>query len=353
MNKILKLKSILTLFIITAITFSCSSDDNTDIQGPSTETTYELIVNTTNAGNIVERDLKITTAELNSKVKVNVTFTSEQSMRRLYIAKSENGGTYEPFAFTNQQVDKKKDGSVDLVGDDKKTFTFNIDFDTPKTVDGTITYILWATTGRGDFRDVSKRNAIGEFDFGTITITAGNGAVGDGLKSYTQTILNAPLGDGSSGTFMSVFDGEIYKINEGEELAALWDFGYYYGDTNKASLASTSNYPSLFNHDNDINTPLVAVSTLTGVAQEELNNFYIAKTTEIDFDAITKRADLDAIVKPDTEVVTKLIVGDILIFVDDYGNKGMIKITEIVPGIGTSGKITFDIKVQTSQIFKP
>ncbi len=353
MNKILKFKSILTLFIIAAITFSCSSDDNEDIQGPSTETTFDLKVTNTNAGNTAERDLKITTAELNSKVKVNVTFTSEQSMRRLYIAKSENGGAYEPFAFTNQQVDEKKDGSVDLVGDDKKTFTFNIDFDTPASVNGTITYILWATTGRGDFRDVSKRNAIGEFDFGTITVTAGSGAVGDGLKSYTQTILNAPLGDGSSSTFMSVFDGEIYKINEGEELASLWDFGYYYGNTNEASLASTSSYPSLFDHDNDTNTPLVAVSTLTGVAQEELNNFYIAKTTEVNFDAITKRTDLDAIVKPGTEVVTKLIVGDILIFVDNYGNKGVIKVSAIKPGFGNSDGITLDVKVQTSQIFKP
>lgn len=345
MNKILKFKSILTLFIIAAITFSCSSDDNEDIQGPSTETTFDLKVTNTNAGNTAERDLKITTAELNSKVKVNVTFTSEQSMRRLYIAKSENGGAYEPFAFTNQQVDEKKDGSVDLVGDDKKTFTFNIDFDTPASVNGTITYILWATTGRGDFRDVSKRNAIGEFDFGTITVTAGNGAVGDGVKAYTTTILAAPLADGSSETFMSVFDGKVYKINEGEELAALWDFGYYYGVDGKASLASSNNYPA----------NIIDVPTVGGVTAEELNKVYfgLSSKTIAEFDAISTRSDLDFIVQSTSQRINNLKVDDVVEFVDSYGNKGLIKVKEVVAGNGTNGKITFDVKVQTSQIFKP
>ncbi|GGX15009.1 hypothetical protein [Aquimarina muelleri] len=342
MNKILKFKSILTLFIIAAVTFSCSSDDNEDIQGPSTETTFDLKVTNTNAGNTAERDLKITTAELNSKVKVNVTFTSEKSMRRLYIAQSINGETNIPFIFDSQEVDEKKDGSVDLVGDDKKTFTFNIDFNTPTTADGTITYILWTTTGRGDFRDISKRNAIGDFDFGTITIKAGNGAVGDGLKSYTQTILNAPLGDGSSSTFMSIFDGEIYKINEGEELASLWDFGYYYGNTNKASLASANNYP----------TDIINVPAIGGVTADELNKVYfeLSSKTVAEFDAITTKSDLDFIVQSTSQRINNLAVGNVIDFVDNYGNKGMIKIIEIVSGTGTSGKITFDIKVQTKDI---
>lgn len=344
MTKILKFKSILTLFIIAAITFSCSSDDNEDIQGPSTETTFELKVTNTNAGS-TERDLKITTAELNSKVKVNVTFISEQSMRRLYIAQSVNGGAYEPFKFTNQEVDEKRDGSVDLVGDDKKTFTFNIDFNTPTTANGTITYILWATTGRGDFRDISKRNAIGDFDFGTITITAGNGAVGNGVKAYTTTILAAPLADGSSETFMSVFDGKVYKINEGEELAALWDFGYYYGVTGNASLASSNNYP----------TDIINVPTIGGVPAEELNKVYFALSskTVAEFDAITTKSDLDFVVQSTSQRINNLKVDDVVEFVDNYGNKGLIKVKEVVAGNGTNGKITFDVKVQTSQIFKP
>ncbi len=351
MNTILKLRSIATLVIASAFIFSCSSDDNSDIQGPSTDTDFNLIVNTTNEGS-EERNVPITTDQLNTTQKVNVTFAAEQSMKRLYIAKSENGGALEPFAFTNQAVDEKKDGSVDLVGDDKKEFTFNIDFDTPSTSDGTVTYLLWATTGRGDFRDIAKRNAIGEFDFGVITITAGNGATGNGLKSYTQTILSAPLEDGSSSTFMSVLDGEIYKISEGEELASLWDFGYYYGNSGLASFASTSNYPALFDTNGDGMVD-AAVADLTGVPQEELNKFYLAKSTSIDFDTVTKREDLDNIDKPATERVTNIIIGDVIVFEDNYGNKGLIKVTEIVTGAGTSGKITFDVKVQTSNIFKP
>jgi hypothetical protein len=348
MNTILKLKSIVTLLIIAAFTFSCSSDDNTDIEGPSEETTYELIVNTTNANNSKERDIQITTDQLNSTVKVNVTFTASNSMKRLYISKNEDGLANEPFKFTNQAVDEKKDGSIDLVSDNKKEFTFNIDFDTPSNLNGTITYVLWATTGRGDFRDVSKRNAIGDFDFGTITIKAGNGATGNGVKSFSQTILSAPLADGSSESFISLFNSTIYKINQGEEYAAFWDFGYYYGATGKASLASASNYPMLFDTDND-EIADASVAGISGVAQEELNNFYITTST-IDFDSITNASDLDEISVPTTERVTNLSVGDILEFVDNYGNKGVIKITEIVEGFGNDGKITFDVKVQTTTL---
>ncbi|GAA4272120.1 hypothetical protein U6A24_11485 [Aquimarina gracilis] len=354
MNKISKIKSILLILVASTVIFSCSSDDNMDIEGGSGETAYELIVNTTNVGNTAERDLKITTTSLNASEKVNVTFTADEPMRRLYIAKSENGGAIEPFVFTNQEVDEKADGSVDLKSDNKTTFTFNIDFDTPTTTDGTITYILWATTGRGDFRDVTKRNAIGDFDFGTITITAGNGAVGNGVKSYTQTILAAPLDNEASETFMSVLDGKKYKILDGEEYAALWDFGYYYGASGKASFASVANYPALFDTNGD-GLANAAVSELTGVAQEELNNFYIKKGSALDFDTVTSREDLNSIAIPTTERVNDLAIGDVLEFVDNYGNKGLIKVTALTPGDGSNGKITFDIKVQTSSItdFKP
>ncbi|WP_146052730.1 hypothetical protein [Aquimarina sp. I32.4] len=342
MNNMLKLKSIFFLVASSALITSCSSDDNTDIEGPSEETTYDLIVNTTNASNTTERDIQITTDKLNSTVKVNVTFTADKSMKRLYISKNVDGTANEPFAFTNQAVDEKKDGSIDLVGDNKKEFTFNIDFDTPSSANGTVTYVLWATTGRGDFRNVSKRNAIGDYDFGTITIKAGNGAVGNGVKSYTQTLLEAPLGDGSSSTFMSIFDGKVYKINQGEEYSALWDFGYYYGLTGKASLASSNNYP----------TNIIDVPTIGGVTTEELNKVYfgLSSKTIADFDAISTKSDLDFITQPASQRINNLAVGDVIDFVDSYGNKGMIKITALVAGDGNNGQITFDVKVQTTTL---
>ncbi len=338
MNNILKLKPVLTVMILSLLLWSCSSDDNDDIQGPDTSTDLEIIVNTTNEGSS-ERTLNTTTTNLNSTLKVNVTFKSTEAMRRLYITKSEDGEANEPFKFTNQEVDEKNDGSIDLISDNKTDFTFNIDFDTPSNANGTVTYILWATTGRGDFRDISKRNSIGDFAFGTITINAGNGATGNGVKSFTQTILAAPLADGSSESFISLFNNTIYKINQGEEYAAFWDFGYYYGVSNNASFASAADYP-----DDIINIP-----TLTGLTDAELNNFYFAEST-LNFDGITTRADLDVIVKSNNERITNLDVGDVIEFVDSYGNKGVIKVTEIVAGAGTSGKITFDVKVQTSTL---
>ncbi len=347
MNSILKLKSILTLVILSVLIFSCSSDDNDDIQGPDQSTDLEIVVNATNEGS-TERDLNTTTTNLNSTVKVNVTFESTEPMRRLYITKSENGGANEPFIFTNQEVDEKADGSIDLKSDNKTDFTFNIDFDTPSNANGTVTYLLWATSGRGDFRDITKRNSINDLAFGTITITAGNGATGNGIKSFTQTILAAPLKDGSSDSFISLFNSTIYKINQGEEFAAFWDFGYYYGATGNASFASAADYPELFDVNND-GILDSGVSGISGVPQAELNNFYFAEST-ISFDAVTTRAALDGIVQSNSQRITNLQENDEIEFVDSYGNKGIIKVTEIVPGDGTNGQITFDVKVQTSTL---
>ncbi len=340
MNKISKIKSILILLTLSTFIFSCSSDDNAEIEGGSEETSFNLIVNTTNAAITAERDLTITAAP-NALQKVNVTFMAENSMKRLYIAKVEDGGAIVPFVFEDAgvTVDNKKDGSLDLVGDNKKDFTFNIDFPTPSSVDGTITYLLWATTGRGDFRDVSKRNAIGEFDFGTITIKAGNGAVGDGVKSFSGVLLAAPLESEKSESFISLFNNTIYRIDQGEEYAAFWDFGYYYGVNGNASFASAFDYPK----------SVIDIPAITGLASSELNNFFIAKSNA-DFDTVTKREDLNNITKPTAETITNLADNDILEFVDSYGNKGLIKVTKIVPGNGSDGKITFDVKVQTSDL---
>ncbi|MBP2832949.1 hypothetical protein J8281_12200 [Aquimarina sp. U1-2] len=336
MKRILKLKSIATVFIFTLFLMSCSSDDNDAIQGPDPDTNLELIVNTTNAGSD-ERNINRTTASLSSNVTVNVTFTSDEPMRRLYIAKSENGGAYEPFQFEEGTVDEKADGSIDLVSDNRTSFTFNIPFDTPSNANGTVTYLVWATTGRGDFRDVTKRNSIDDTAFGVITFTAGNGATSEGIQSFSQTMLAAPLGDGTSNSFISLFNNTVYRIDQGEEFAAFWDFGYYYGLNGNASFASAQNYP-----DNIIDIP-----ALTNVPDSELNTFYFATST-IDFNSVTTRADLDGITQSSSQRINNMAEGDVIEFVDSYGNKGVIRVTDIVGTDGVDGEITFDVKVQTN-----
>lgn len=339
MNTMLKLKSIVTLLIIAAFTFSCSSDDNDDLVPTDGEVfDAELIVSESGVGD--NRTVNVTGGVTKTSIKSKVKFSSTtKSMRRLYITQNINGVGEEPYVFTSQEVDEKPDGSLDLVGGDKKDFEFKIDLPTPSMTNGTIVYKFWATTGRGDFRNITKRNALGDDVLGTITVKYGLGTnSGSGIKSFTQTILSAPLADGSSETFISLFNETVYKINQGEEFAALWDFGYYYGLTGKASLASSNNYP----------TNIIDVPTIGGVTADELNKAYfgLSSKTVVEFDAISSRSDLDFVVQPANQRINNLAVNNIIDFVDNYGNKGLIKVVEISGTDGTGDFIKLDIKVQ-------
>jgi len=365
MNNLLKLKS--TFFYILAFFFitSCSTDSNEDIiidpDDDTSEFDGELSVFETGADN---RTVVINGSDLDidADASVKVSFSSTSNMKRLYVTQDVSGFGAEAYdlAIAGITIDDKADGSIDLSGDNENEFSFEIPFVAPSNSEGSIVYTLWATTGRGDFRDVTKRNAIADDDInavGTITINGTGTNDGTGIHTYSQTLLAAPLADGSSGTFMSVYNNEVYKISEGEELAALWDFGFYYlpGAAHGASLASASDYPELFDHDGDQNTapsptPLVAVSRLSGVDQAELNHFYfaISSKTSADFDAVTSSADLNDITTPTSERANNLDINtnNIVEFVDQYGNKGLIRITDKKDSFGFDGFITFDIKVQ-------
>ena len=67
-------------------------------------------------------------------------------------------------------------------------------------------------------------------------------------RSYTAILLYAPTGDKKSHTFFSTNTGKVYSsdsiITSTGSLSADIDFGYYYGNTNHASLASPATYPS-------------------------------------------------------------------------------------------------------------
>lgn len=348
-------------FVATSLTLtSCGSENNDLIDGPDSNTKFNLIINPTNSNNVAERNLNITVTP-NVDQKVNVSFTSNENMYRLYVTKNVFGSDDGAIAYEKLEsigIDTKRDGSIDLGSNQKTNFTFNIDFDSPTALDQTVQYKLWVTTGRGDFRDVSKRNAIDANAFGTITLKGGVNADTNvqNLKSFSATILNAPLAEGTSESFISIFNGVKYKITtqdvkdintytftaaekeENAENAALWDFGYFYGNTKGASFASASNYPS----------DVIDINKITGLTSTQLNKCYMVKSslTTAQFDAISAYAELNSISKPSTERVTGLVANDVIEFVDAYGNKGLIKITEIKTGF--TGSIKFDVKVQVN-----
>lgn len=336
MRKIFKNSFLLAFVSVSTFLTSCSSGDGNEIFRDNEEVEYNIIVNPNNASTN-ERSIEIV-ATPSSLVKVKVNFTGDKKMRRIYMTKNVYSSNQGPQPYEYPLGSKKSDGSIDLDGDDKDTFNYTFNFDAPTNANDVVQYIIWTTNDRGDFRDVSKRNSIANDAFGTVTIKASANADTsvNGVKSFSQVLLAAPLADGSSKTFLSLFDNKTYAINQGVEVAALWDFGYYYGNTGKASFASAANYP----------TDIVNVPSIGGTT--ELNKFYFKKSdkTTTDFDAISKKVDLDFITKPTTERVNNLSENDIIEFVDAYGNKGLIKVVKITGTNGTSGSIKFDVKVQ-------
>ncbi|WP_083253418.1 hypothetical protein [Flavivirga aquatica] len=340
MSNFFKSKSILVAFSLALMAFNCSSDDNTDLEIPD-GSSFDAELFVSEAGNDMRNVTTSVNVNTGTSIKSKVKFsTTTDPMRRLYITQEVNGAAAVPFVFTNQEVDEKADGSLDLGSGDKKDFEFQIDLPAPAMNEGSIVYTFWATTGRGDFRDISKRNAIDANAIGTITVNGGGSNTESDLREYIAIMLAAPLADERSNTFMSLFDGEKYMISEGEETAALWDLGYFYGASLKASFASTKDYPN-----NVINVPEVSK-----VADEELNATYFALSTsftERSFDAIKSSSELNVITSPTKQRVNGLKAGDIVEVVTKYGKKGLMKITNIVPGDGSTGRITFTVKIQS------
>ena len=306
-------------------------EDNTEQTAP------KIVVSEGGEGDTLSTTVYVSDLEEGAEeVDVTVKFSSDEGkMRRLYMTENIAGAGAEKYELDIEQLDKKGDGSVDLSGDaEKYGFTFSIPFPVlPNMSDGTVTYQVWATSGRGDYRDQSKRLVVGP---GEITINYG----GDNpdnveINEYEATLLAAPLADGSSKSFISLVDGKTYRIDQGEEFAAYWDFGYYYTGTDGASLASTSNYEEVF--------PYVDVDQIAGTT--ELNNCYFAES-EKDFGAIESGSDLDDIVTPTAQSINNLSVDDVIEFEDNYGNKGVIKVVEIEEGDGSNAYIKIEIKVQ-------
>ena len=175
--------------------------------------------------------------------------------------------------------------------------------------------------------------------------------LGQGEMPFSSFDLVSPAQDGTTESFFSLLNETVYRINVGPEFRAFWDFGYYYGASgdsagDNASFASTEQYDASFGF---------AVEGLEPGADEEnaatetLNQMFFASSTTIDaaaFDAITLNGELNFIASSDAQKITNLSVGDVVEFVDNYGKKGLIKITAIEPGFNNNDFIEFDVKIQ-------
>lgn len=170
-----------------------------------------------------------------------------------------------------------------------------------------------------------------------------------GVETFQAVLLQAPTEVETSETFFSTNTGETYsvqEVNTGESgTSANIDFGYYYGATNLASLASPSAYRADI-YDLGPN----------GENWGTLNETTFRSTTmsQSQFNEVTSVAQIHSAFNDGTAEgaqKTKLEVGDVLAFRTDAdkagGQKyGLIYVSAINPGDGSDKSITLEIVVE-------
>ena len=358
--KTIFLKSSLIALSLAATLVSCGSDDNTAIleQPPVVDpgTKIATIDLSADAENVVTGTFFAEASGVaDSTIPASVKFASlGKKMDRLYITETLPGGTPMPFVIpADDKITKrltKPDGSIDLDKANKESFEFFFDLKVPSEMaDGQIVYNFWATSGKGDFRNTDKRLQVG---VGTIVVKIGTGVNPNAqLLSFPGIKLFAPDSEGKTKAFFSLLNGEAFapivvasgvEIAQGPELRNLWDFGYYY--TTNAAISSTKDYTNNFPFNVEGFTP---TATENFDNQEILNEAFFSVSSK-DFDASLIASDLDDIVTPTANQITNLKVGDVIEFVDNYKNKGLIRVVQIEPGFDNDDFIIIDVKVQPS-----
>jgi len=348
MRKLNLLKSSVIALSLGLFVTSCGSDNTDILQTPGGGDLDPTIatIDLTKGGSPDDKFNATATGVAGGTTLGRVKFTSDVNMNRLYVTRTLPGGEPQPFVFTldKQTVRKltKSDGSIDLNGDEKKSFDFTFDLEVPDNMDGDIIYNFWATSGRGDFEIPSKKLLVG---VGTIDVKVGTGSTAKKLIKFDGIELRAALGSGASSTFASFFDlTRTYKINEGADFSAFWDFGYFYdGSTSEASVYSTSGYPMS-------QVDIVTISNAEKGADEEaitaadLKKTYFKKNTTINFETATI-ADIEGLTVSDLDPqkIVGLANGDVLEFLSASGRKGLIKVASITPGAGVVGKIILNV----------
>ncbi|WP_273568133.1 hypothetical protein [Maribacter halichondriae] len=361
----LKVTSGFVILIMALFVSSCGSDDGTifdtplpggdqggDEGGDETPEVATIVYNEGDpSGNKVTAEAS---GEVGTSVPGRVIFTSTNTtQRRMYITQNVSGQGDMPFNNFNLNSDDlnkvlNADGSIDLDGATKKEIDFTFELPVPDIDNGSIVYSFWTTRGKGDFRDPAKRLALG---VGTITVTVGTGTnPAAAVREFTGVKLFAPDVNGNTETFFSLLNETVYKINVGPEFRAFWDFGYYYGASgvsadDNASFASTAAYDESFGFPVE---GLEPGDDEEDADTETLNEAFFAMSTldAAAFDGISLSGDLNSVTQSDAQKITNLSVDDVVEFVDNYGKKGLIKITDIQPGFGNADFIEFDVKIQ-------
>jgi len=167
------------------------------------------------------------------------------------------------------------------------------------------------------------------------------------IDEYGQRLLYAPLTSDDSETFYSTNLDQVWTKNEvdapGSNSPNI-DFGYYYGATNEASLASIADYPS-------------NVVDLSGWNTRNATNFWNTGLSGAEaWSSITNGNDIANLLESATDdggVITNLAVDQIVLFqvdpnksVGNPGKYGVLYVTTINGSFNQGDYIDLAVKIQ-------
>ena len=208
------------------------------------------------------------------------------------------------------------------------------------TTDAKVTLTVLASSSLGDgsidFEAVDEEGNTATASFSFVVVSPA-------AKIQTAVMLYAPLGDSSSQTFYSIANNQTYSLGDvistSDPVSASIDFGYYYGSTDNAALASPAEYTiydlSAWGSQNETT---LAVTTITSAE-------YLEMVTVSDIETAIAGVDVtDA-----NGTVTNLSANDILMFKTVDNVQGLIHVSAITGTDGSDGMIELEMKLAASE----
>lgn len=169
-------------------------------------------------------------------------------------------------------------------------------------------------------------------------------------RSYSTVLLYAPTDTKTNASFFSSTDGMTYSPDDvtstSASISPKIDFGYYYGVSDLASLASPQGYSTLTNSSLSSQVSGWSVKNTTTLKATDLTNTEFLETTTW--------ADIDAAFDGGTDegqIITQISEGDVIAFEtnsskDGGSKRGLIYVNKISGTDNSNDYLEIDVLVQ-------
>jgi hypothetical protein len=307
-------KNISKLFVMTLAValVSCGGDD--EVVAPEVPT---LTVTPTNAAG--------SSYSVGDKVEISFSFTAPGEISSFNYSGILNEGLADEATLTKVFVNP-----TDLNLSSNTEGNFIVNFDVQSEFEGKTVSFTFEVVDKND------QAATGSYNY-TVSVA---------IDTYTAKLFGAQ-GNTNPG-FYNALDGSLHSYAEARDASTVTestvDFAYYWGATNKSTLASID--------DTDLNTVYNSVNLpIEGIFGTKNSTMFKALTTSAaDFDAITSNNQLEAVAFFEvggSSSSTTLVNDAVVAFKLDAargGKIGLLKVVSVDDTNGT-GTITIDVKI--------